>query len=148
MKQVDWALVILLCVLQVIENWTLHQKVIVGLLSGVNIFLKILNYSLLPPKLYPNIIIIFNWLSVQFCLLQGYCQWNFCGIDNCQVLKYQSLQSYKVLHLSYLSFWSWVAWEYVYLWFWWLIYQHLTIVNAPGTDKLNPSIRSNHSDWF
>ena len=27
------------------------------------------------------------------------CQWNSSGIDDCQVLKYQSSQSYKVKHL-------------------------------------------------
>ena len=32
------------------------------------------------------------------------CQWNSCDIDDCQMLKYQSSQSYKVLHLLDLSF--------------------------------------------
>ena len=39
--------------------------------AGVNIFLKILNYSLPPSKLFPNIIIIFDGFSGQFCFLQG-----------------------------------------------------------------------------
>ena len=50
------------------------------------------------------------------------CQWNSCDIDTCQMLKYQSSQPYKVLHLLDLSFWSWTSWEYVCLWFWWLIF--------------------------
>ena len=32
------------------------------------------------------------------------CKWNSCDIDDCQMLKYQSSQSYKVLHLLDLSF--------------------------------------------
>ena len=62
----------------------------------------------------------FKWYIGPTQLLN--CQWNSCDIDDCQMLKYQSSQSYKVLHLLDLSFWSWTSWEYVCLWFWWLIF--------------------------
>ena len=45
------------------------------------------------------------------------CQWNSSDIDTCQVLKYQSSQSYKVWHLWDLLFWLWGSLEYVCLWF-------------------------------
>ena len=70
------------------------------------------------------------------------CQWNSSDIDTCQRLKYQSSQSYNVYYLLDLSFWSWGSREYVCLWFWWLIFQHLTCVNRRTQLLLNPESHS------
>ena len=86
---------------QISRKWVWHKLITSVLVQEMQIFFR--GTLIRPPQLLN-------------------CQWNSCDIDDCQMLKYQSSQSYKVWNLLDLSFWSWGSWEYACLCFWWLIF--------------------------